>query len=124
MGYCEPIFEASIYIETVTKSSLNTVLVLSHKCSCLSDFGLTGESTRSPGFRPAEETNPHVTSFLSHSWRLHFNERRKAWRRASEKERARAQSHWREPDEVTVVMGFKLNTAERLKAEIHTNMRL
>lgn len=41
-----------------------------------------------------------------------------------EGERVRAQSYGRERDEVTVVMGFKLSTAERLKAEIHTNMWL
>lgn len=81
---------------------------------------------RSSGFRAAEKTNSHMTSFLPHSWRLHFNERREAWRRAKEreKERAKAQSRWREPGEVTVVMGFKLNAAVGLKATIHTNMRL
>lgn len=74
---------------------------------------LAGESSMSPASRPAEKTNPHVTSFLPAFLALAFQRTRRGMEEGERegmrgREGAMATSRWREPDEVTVVMGFKL----------------
>lgn len=101
-------------------NALLVASVLSNKCARRGDFarlqkawglGACGKD------KPTRVILPSAFLALATQWTeegLEEGER--------EGERVRAQSYGREPDEVTVVMGFKLSTAERLKAEIHTNM--